>query len=154
MLEKGDIDITRKRAPKRSIAWKSNADIAFRKAPRARFTTSASIRSDAGQAGSGRGDEVSGRLPGDCRAPSCAARSKVHENACRRFPRGAERRSYSLDVAKAKELLAKAGLPDGFTVTMDTRNTPEITGMAQAMGTMAQAGIEIEIVPGNGSGPS
>ena len=30
---------------------------------------------------------------------------------------------YKLDVAKAKELLAKAGLPDGFTVTMDTRTT-------------------------------
>ena len=29
---------------------------------------------------------------------------------------------YKLDVAKAKELLAKAGLPDGFTVTMDVRN--------------------------------
>ena len=31
---------------------------------------------------------------------------------------------YKLDVAKAKELLAKAGLADGFTVTMDVRNTP------------------------------
>ena len=28
---------------------------------------------------------------------------------------------YKLDVAKAKELLAKAGLPDGFSVTMDVR---------------------------------
>ena len=40
---------------------------------------------------------------------------------------------YKLDVAKAKELLAKAGLQDGFTVTMDTRITPEITGIAQAI---------------------
>ena len=50
---------------------------------------------------------------------------------------------YKLDVAKAKELLAKAGLKDGFTVTMETRSTPEITGIAQAIQqTMAQAGIK------------
>lgn len=58
---------------------------------------------------------------------------------------------YSLNVEKAKELLAKAGLPDGFSVTMDTRNTPEITGMAQAIQqTMAQAGIKMELIPGDG----
>lgn len=58
---------------------------------------------------------------------------------------------YSLNVAKAKELLAAAGLPDGFTVTMDTRNTPDVTAIAQAVQqTMAEAGIKIEIIPGDG----
>jgi peptide/nickel transport system substrate-binding protein len=58
---------------------------------------------------------------------------------------------YKLDVAKAKDLLAKAGLPNGFTVTMDTRNTAEVTGMAQAMqNTWAQAGVKLEIIPGDG----
>ena len=58
---------------------------------------------------------------------------------------------FSLDVAKAKELLAAAGVPDGFTVTMDTRNTPEITGIAQAIQqTMAEAGITMELIPGDG----
>ncbi|MEZ5778733.1 MAG: ABC transporter substrate-binding protein [Paracoccaceae bacterium] len=58
---------------------------------------------------------------------------------------------FSLDVAKAKELLAEAGLPDGFSVTMDTRNTPEITGIAQAIQqTMAEAGINMELIPGDG----
>jgi peptide/nickel transport system substrate-binding protein len=58
---------------------------------------------------------------------------------------------YKLDVAKAKELLAKAGLPDGFTVTMDVRNTQPITGIAEAVQTsMAQGGINIEIIPGDG----
>ena len=55
---------------------------------------------------------------------------------------------YKLDVAKAKELLAKAGLPDGFKVTMDTRNNSPTKDIAQAIqATMAQAGIEIEIIP-------
>ena len=58
---------------------------------------------------------------------------------------------YSLDVEKATALLAEAGYPDGFTVTMDTRNTPEITAIAEAIQqTMAQAGITIEIIPGDG----
>ncbi|MCE5972016.1 ABC transporter substrate-binding protein [Sinirhodobacter sp. WL0062] len=58
---------------------------------------------------------------------------------------------FSLDVAKAKELLAEAGVPDGFTVTMDTRNTPEITAMGQAIQqTMAEAGVKLELIPGDG----
>ncbi len=62
-----------------------------------------------------------------------------------------EETPYSLNVEKARALLAEAGLPDGFTVTMDTRNTPEITSLAEAIqGTMAQAGIRIELIPGDG----
>ncbi len=58
---------------------------------------------------------------------------------------------FSLNVEKAKELLAEAGVPDGFTVTMDTRNTPEITAMGQAIQqTMAMAGIKLELIPGDG----
>jgi peptide/nickel transport system substrate-binding protein len=58
---------------------------------------------------------------------------------------------YKLDVAKAKELLAKAGLPDGFTVTMDVRNTQPVTGIAEnVQQTLAQAGIKLEIIPGDG----
>lgn len=58
---------------------------------------------------------------------------------------------YDLNIEKAKELLAEAGLEDGFTVTMDTRNTPEITVIAEAIQqTMAQAGIQLELIPGDG----
>jgi peptide/nickel transport system substrate-binding protein len=58
---------------------------------------------------------------------------------------------FRLDVDKAKELLAKAGLKDGFSVTMDTRNTADITGMAQAIQqTFARAGVKLEIIPGDG----
>jgi peptide/nickel transport system substrate-binding protein len=58
---------------------------------------------------------------------------------------------YKLDVAKAKELLAKAGLADGFTVSMDVRNTQPVTGIAESVQqTLAQAGIKLEIIPGDG----
>lgn len=58
---------------------------------------------------------------------------------------------YKLDVAKAKELLAKAGFKDGFTVSMDVRNNQPVTGIAESVQqTLAQAGIKLEIIPGDG----
>jgi peptide/nickel transport system substrate-binding protein len=58
---------------------------------------------------------------------------------------------YKLDVAKAKELLAKAGLADGFSVTMDVRNTQPVTGIAESFQqTLGQAGVKLEIIPGDG----
>lgn len=62
-----------------------------------------------------------------------------------------DKNPYTLDVARAKELLAEAGVPDGFKVTMDTRTVSPVIEMAQSIqATMAQAGIEIEILPGDG----
>ena len=58
---------------------------------------------------------------------------------------------YKFDVAKAKELLAKAGLKDGFTVSFDVRNTQPVTGIAESFQqTAAKAGIKVDIIPGDG----
>jgi len=58
---------------------------------------------------------------------------------------------FKLDVAKAKELLEKAGLKDGFSVTFDVRNGQPVTGIAESFQqTAAQAGVKIEILPGDG----
>ena len=59
---------------------------------------------------------------------------------------------YTLDVERAKELLAEAGLPDGFSVTMDVRSITPVTEMAQAIQAVwAEAGIELELIPGDGA---
>jgi peptide/nickel transport system substrate-binding protein len=58
---------------------------------------------------------------------------------------------YKFDLAKGKELLAKAGLADGFSVTMDVRSVNPITDIAQAIqSSWAQAGIKLELIPGDG----
>lgn len=58
---------------------------------------------------------------------------------------------FKLDVAKAKELLEKVGLKDGFSVTMDVRNNQPVTGMAESFQqTAGQAGVKVEIIPGDG----
>jgi peptide/nickel transport system substrate-binding protein len=58
---------------------------------------------------------------------------------------------YKFDLPKAKALLAKAGLAGGFAVTMDVRNATPEPEMAQVLQAgFAQAGIKVEIVPGDG----
>ncbi len=58
---------------------------------------------------------------------------------------------YKFDLAKGKELLAKAGLPNGFEVTMDVRSTSPNPEIAQAIQqTWAQAGIKLTLIPGDG----
>ncbi len=81
-----------------------------------------------------------------------AGRATVHQAFLPKGFLGAlEDKPFALDVDKAKALLAKAGLSDGFTVTMDTRNTTTITQMAQSIqATFAKAGIKLEIIPGDG----
>jgi peptide/nickel transport system substrate-binding protein len=57
-----------------------------------------------------------------------------------------------LDVERAKELLAAAGLPDGFEITIDCLNTSPYMEIAQSLQqTLGQAGIKAEIVPQDGS---
>ncbi|MGM0586345.1 MAG: ABC transporter substrate-binding protein [Pseudomonadota bacterium] len=59
---------------------------------------------------------------------------------------------FALNVEKAKELLAEAGHPDGFEINMDTLNTSPYMDIAQSLQqTLGQAGIEVEIIPQDGS---
>jgi len=57
---------------------------------------------------------------------------------------------FSLNMEKAQALLAEAGLADGFSITLDAHNGAEAMEIAQAIqSTFAQAGITLEILPGD-----
>ncbi|WP_325095139.1 ABC transporter substrate-binding protein [Burkholderia contaminans] len=76
---------------------------------------------------------------------------KVHETF---LPEGflgtSNARPYKQDVAKAKALLAKAGLPNGFDVTMDMPNDYPYLEIAQALqANFAQGGIRVKLIPGD-----
>ena len=78
---------------------------------------------------------------------------EIHQNFLPKGVLGAlDDKPYKLDVAKAKELLAKAGLPDGFSVTMDVRNhaAGDRHRRIHPADVAAQAGIKMEIIPGDG----
>ncbi len=81
-----------------------------------------------------------------------AGKFKVHEAFLPNGFLGAiNDRPYKFDLAKGKELLAKAGLANGFSVTMDVRNISPIQDIAQAIQAQwAQAGIKLELIPGDG----
>ena len=58
---------------------------------------------------------------------------------------------YKLDVEKAKALLKKAGYPNGFKITIDMRTMQPVQGITEAFQqTAKRAGIDIEIIPGDG----
>jgi len=57
---------------------------------------------------------------------------------------------YRFDLAKAKELLAKAGLASGFSVSMDVSASYPGIDIAQALqASWAQAGIKLELIQGD-----
>ncbi len=76
----------------------------------------------------------------------------VHQNFLPIGLLGASKdKPYKLDVAKARALLAKAGVGSGFKVTIDMRTVQPVQGITEAMQqTFKQAGIELEILPGDG----
>ena len=76
----------------------------------------------------------------------------VHQNFLPLGLLGASKENpYKLDVAKARALLAKAGLPNGFKVTIDMRTVQPVQGITEAVQqTLKLAGIEMEILPGDG----
>ncbi|HEV7317213.1 MAG TPA: ABC transporter substrate-binding protein, partial [Ensifer sp.] len=58
---------------------------------------------------------------------------------------------YKLDVAKAKALLAEAGYPDGFKTTLRVLSEDPFMKAATAIqNTLAQAGIQAELISGSG----
>lgn len=63
-----------------------------------------------------------------------------------------EDKPFKLDVAKAKELLAKAGYPNGFEIEISVRNETPAIDIAQAIqNTLGQAGITATIKSGAGA---
>ena len=63
------------------------------------------------------------------------------------FPAALTDQVFQKDVAKAKELMAKAGLADGFEVTLDHQSNPPYADVAQALqADLAAIGIRVKLV--------
>jgi peptide/nickel transport system substrate-binding protein len=64
------------------------------------------------------------------------------------FPGALNTTPYRLDVAKARSILAAAGLGGGVTIKLDVFNQPPFIDIAQSMqATFAQGGINLQLLP-------
>jgi peptide/nickel transport system substrate-binding protein len=64
------------------------------------------------------------------------------------FPSALNTTPYHLDVAKARSILAAAGLGAGVTIKLDVFNQPPFIDIAQSMqATFAQGGINLQLIP-------
>ncbi len=153
LLEKGDIDIARNLLPEELAALSTNTDVAIQSADKGTIFYIALNQKNEFLAKPEVREAMKYLVDYQAIADTIVkGKYSVHQTFLPKGFLGAlDENPYSLNVAKAKELLAAAGLPDGFTVTMDTRNSPDVTAIAQAVQqTMAEAGIKIEIIPGDG----
>ncbi len=153
LLEKGDVDIARKLGADQLAGLEGNPDIRIRQGVKGtlyylglnqknEYLSRPQVRQALKYLIDYRGLENS----------IMKGKAVVHQAFLPRGFLGAlETTPFSLDVAKAKALLAEAGLADGFSVTMDTRNNSPIIELAQSIqATFAAAGIKLDIIPGDG----
>jgi peptide/nickel transport system substrate-binding protein len=152
-LEAGDIDIARNLEPGDLDAVAKNADLAQVSAPKGTVYY-VSLNSKNENLKKPEVQEAFKYLVDYDAISSTLIKGigEIHQTFLPKGQLGAlDENPYKLDVAKAKELLAKAGVPGGFTVTMDVRNTQPVTGIAESMQqSLAQAGVKMEIIPGDG----
>lgn len=151
-LEKGDIDIARNLGADQTVALASNADVVVGTYPKADVyyiglsqkyepLTKPQVRKALRYLVDYQG-MVDTFLKGSF---------KVHQAF---WPSGFfasyTETPYHLDVEKAKALLAEAGYPDGFDLQFDCINlSPQQDICLNIQSTMGQAGIRVEILPGD-----
>ena len=153
LLEKGDVDIARNLGPEEIAAVSKNADIKIQSAPKGTLYYLGLNQKNPNLAKPEVREALKYLVDYDAIADTIMKnQANVHQAFLPKGFLGAVNDNpYKLDVEKAKALLAKAGLPDGFTVTMDVRSSQPITGVAEAIqSTFAKAGVKLEIIPGDG----
>ena len=153
MLEKGDVDIARNLTPQDLAALASNKDIKSTSTPKGTVYYISMNQKNANLAKPEVREALKWLIDYDAIGDTMIKNiGIVNQNFMPVGLLGAStEKPYKLDVAKAKALLAKAGVPNGFKITMDMRTVQPVQGITEAFQqTAKRAGIEIEILPGDG----
>lgn len=153
LLEKGDIDIARNLSKDQLAAVKDKADISVVQGDKGYILYLGLNTKNANFAKPEVREAMKWLVDYDSIERNIVAGTfKPHQAFLPKGFLGAiDDKPYKFDLAKGKELLAKAGLGSGFSVTMDVRSTSPITDIAQAIqSTWAQAGVKLELIPGDG----
>ncbi|MCY7316557.1 MAG: ABC transporter substrate-binding protein [Rubrivivax sp.] len=153
LLEKGDVDIARNLTPQDLDALANNKDVKTTATPKGTVYYFSLNQKNPTLAKPEVREAFKWLVDYDAIGKTIIKNiGVVHQNFLPVGLLGASKdKPYKLDVAKARALLAKAGVPNGFKVTIDMRSIQPVQGLTEAMQqTMKQAGIELEILPGDG----
>jgi peptide/nickel transport system substrate-binding protein len=153
LLEKGDIDIARNLSPQDIAALSANKDVKLTSTPKGTVYYISLNQKNPNLAKPEVREALKYLVDYDAIGDTLIKNiGVVNQNFLPQGLLGASKdKPYKLDVAKAKTLLAKAGLPNGFKVTIDMRTIQPVQGITEAFQqTAKQAGVDIEIIPGDG----
>ncbi len=153
MLEKGDVDIARNLTPQDLEALSKNPALKFSSVPKGTVYYFGLNQKNPNLAKPEVREALKWLVDYDAIGNTLIKNiGVIHQNFLPIGLLGASReKPYKYDVAKAKALLAKAGLPGGFKVTIDMRNVQPVQGLTEAwQQSLKKAGIELEIIPGDG----
>ena len=153
LLEKGDIDIARNLSPQDIAALAGNASVKLASAPKGTVYYISLNQKNANLAKPEVREALKWLVDYSAIGETLIKNiGVVHQNFLPLGLLGASKETpYKLDVAKARALLAKAGLAKGFKVTLDIRSMQPLQGIAEAFQQSAKrAGIEVELIPGDG----
>ena len=153
MLEKGDADIARNLSPEDLDALAKNKDIKTTSTPKGTLYYFSLNQKNPNLAKPEVREAMKWLVDYDAIGKTLIKNiGVIHQNFLPIGLLGASKDNpYKLDVAKAKALLVKAGLPNGFKITIDMRTTQPVQGITENFQqTAKRAGIDIEIIPGDG----
>ncbi len=153
MLEKGDIDIARKLDADQIAALEKNPNITITEGPKSTVFYLGLNQKNQYLAKPEVKDALKYLVDYDTLTNTIVKRiGKTHQTFLPEGMMGADNATpFKLDPDKAKALLEKAGLKDGFSVTMDTRNSSIMMAVGQSLQlSFAKAGVKLELIPGDG----
>jgi peptide/nickel transport system substrate-binding protein len=152
LLEKGDVDVARNLSPDQIKSIEGNKEIRIESYPKADLYYMAINQKDPNLSKPEVRQALRWLIDYQGMASTfLKGQFQVHQAF---WPQGFDMalndNPYKLDVAKAKELLAKAGLADGFEMSMDSPSSYPQSDISQSIqATFAQAGIKLNIIPGD-----
>ena len=153
LLEKGDVDIARKLSPQDLDALAKNPAIRSTSVPKGTIYYLGLNQKNPILAKPEVREAIKWLVDYDAiGATLIKGIGVVHQNFLPLGLLGASsEKPFKLDVAKAKALLAKAGHPNGFKVTIDMRTIQPVQGITETLQrSFKAAGIDLEILPGDG----
>ena len=153
LLEKGDVDIARNLTPQDLEALAKNKDIRITSMPKGSVYYFSLNQKNPTLAKPEVREAFKWLVDYDAIGATLIKDiGVIHQNFLPLGLLGASKdKPYKLDVAKAKALLANAGVPSGFKVSIDMRTIQPVQGITEAIQqTFKQAGIQLDILPGDG----